>query len=210
MTETACVFCEIIAGTAPATIVREWPDAIAFRPLGPVVEGHILVVPRQHVANAVEKPVVTAATMTRAAQFAAQHGASNILTSTGRAATQSIFHLHIHVIPRATEDQLMVPWGTTGDPQAPHQCKRTEAAEATVARVEALAEKLEGAKTFVFGKDLLTSMLRRALDQPEENAATCTCSSNLMSIHDCAVHGAGLPCSTGCPIHGQPVEGTAG
>lgn len=127
---TACVFCEIIAGAAPATIVRDWPDAIAFLPIGPVAPGHVLVVPRQHVANAIEDPAVTAQTMARAAEFAAGYGASNILTSTGRPATQSVFHLHIHVIPRAANDELMVPWGTTGDPQAPHNCKRARLAEA--------------------------------------------------------------------------------
>jgi histidine triad (HIT) family protein len=135
----ACVFCGIIAGTEPATIVREWPDALAFVPLGPVIPdgGHILVVPRQYVADAVEDPAVTAATMARAAELAAAHEASNILTSVGRAATQSIFHLHVHVIRRAVGDQLMVPWGTTGNPHDPHSCKRSEKAEAEVERLRA-------------------------------------------------------------------------
>lgn len=135
-----CVFCQIVVGAAPAVIAREWPDAIAFRPLGPVTPGHMLVIPRQHVANAIEDPAVTASIMFRAAEFADGYGASNILTSTGRAATQSVFHLHIHVIPRAAGDQLMVPWGTTGDPQAPHQCKRASAAEAALAEVKRLCE----------------------------------------------------------------------
>lgn len=126
-----CVFCRIIAGTEPADIVREWPDAVAFAPLGPVVpDGHVLVVPRRHVADAIAAPAVTAATMLRAAEFAAEHDASNILTSVGRAATQSVFHLHLHVIRRTPGDGLMVPWGTTGNPQDPHSCTRAETAEA--------------------------------------------------------------------------------
>lgn len=137
---TGCVFCGIVAGSEPAAIVREWPDALAFVPLGPVIPdgGHLLVVPRQHVADAVEDPVVTAATMVRAAELAAGHEASNILTSVGRAATQSVFHLHIHVIRRTVGDQLMVPWGTTGNPHDPHSCKRSAAAEADNARLRAL------------------------------------------------------------------------
>lgn len=105
-----CVFCRIVDGSAPAKMVREWADAIAFVPLGPVTDGHVLVVPRQHVADAVEDPAVTAATMARAAEFAAEHEASNLITSIGRAATQSVFHLHIHVVPRVEGDALRLPW----------------------------------------------------------------------------------------------------
>jgi histidine triad (HIT) family protein len=109
---TACVFCGIIAGTEPAVIVRQWPDAIAFIPLRPVVRGHSLVVPRVHVPDAVTNPAVTALTMGRAAELAAAYSASNIVTSVGSAATQSVFHLHLHVIPREAGDRLMLPWST--------------------------------------------------------------------------------------------------
>lgn len=105
-----CVFCDIITGTGPATIVAEWPDAIAFVPLGPVVAGHTLVVPREHVANAIEKPSVTAATMARAAEYAARHDALNLITSVGAAATQTVYHLHVHVVPRVEGDHLALPW----------------------------------------------------------------------------------------------------
>lgn len=142
MSAEACVFCDIVAGTAPAKIVHEWPDSIAFVPLGPVVDGHVLVVPRQHVADAVEDPAVTAMTMARAAELAAEHEASNILTSIGRPATQSVFHLHIHVIRREAGDQLMVPWGTTGNPHDPHSCKRSAQAEAELAAKDAKIERL--------------------------------------------------------------------
>lgn len=120
-----CVFCDIVTGTAPATIVEEWSDAIAIVPLGPVVDGHILVIPRQHVADLAALPQVTAAVMYRAAHYSQRHDSANIITSMGRAATQSIDHLHIHVVPRTTDDGLMVPWGTIhgDDPQAPHWCR---------------------------------------------------------------------------------------
>jgi histidine triad (HIT) family protein len=117
-----CVFCGIVAGTEPATFVRTWKDAVAFVPFNPVSPGHVLVVPREHVRDATESDDVTALTMVRAVELARNLSASNILTSVGTAATQSVFHLHVHVVPRSFGDQLMVPWGTTGDPHAPHWC----------------------------------------------------------------------------------------
>lgn len=48
----SCIFCQIIAGEAPATVVREWDDALAIVPRGPVTPGHTLVIPKQHVAAA--------------------------------------------------------------------------------------------------------------------------------------------------------------
>lgn len=118
-----CVFCQIISGVEHAEIVYSWSDAIAFTPLDPVVSGHVLVVPKVHVRDAVESPAVTAFAMARASELAAAYSASNILTSVGAAATQSVFHLHIHVIPRLTGDQLMIPWGTTGDPHAARESR---------------------------------------------------------------------------------------
>lgn len=125
MTETEpCPFCEINTGRAPATFVHEWSDAIAIVPLNPVTEGHTLVIPKLHVRDAHEDPDVTAATMQRAAQLSGQRWPqANILTSVGPAATQSVFHLHIHIVPRREGDWLMLPWGTAGDPHAPHWCE---------------------------------------------------------------------------------------
>lgn len=125
MTEK-CVFCEIIAGTSPATIVKRWDDAIAFTPLDPVTLGHVLVVPLEHVANFTTDPDVTMRTMARAAMLAREMepaGHWNLITSKGRHATQSVFHLHVHLVPRKMGDQLMLPWGTTGDPHEAHWCK---------------------------------------------------------------------------------------
>lgn len=123
---TPCVFCDIIAGDAPGTIVERWPDAIALAPLGPVVAGHVLIIPRRHVTDFTMSPEVSAATMRRAAEFAGErYDSANVITSKGRAATQSVRHLHVHVVPRAHDDGLMVPWGTVfgDDPQAPHWCR---------------------------------------------------------------------------------------
>lgn len=106
----ACVFCKIIANEAPATIVGEWIDTgtIAIVPLNPVTEGHILVLPKEHVEDALQFPDVTAMTMRRAAMLATRP--CNLITSVGVEASQSVFHLHVHVIPRREGDGLLLPW----------------------------------------------------------------------------------------------------
>jgi histidine triad (HIT) family protein len=110
MTPPGCVFCAIVAGRAPATLVREWPDAIAFRPRQPVTPGHVLVIPREHVMDAGIDPDVSARTMRAAAELADELDAANIITSRGAAATQTVYHLHLHVVPRSHQDGLPLPW----------------------------------------------------------------------------------------------------
>jgi histidine triad (HIT) family protein len=104
-----CPFCEIVAGRAPAEIFHEWDDALAIVPLNPVVDGHLLVIPKIHVADVGHDPEISAATMRRAAELAASQWC-NIITSRGRVATQSVFHLHLHLVPRAENDGLALPW----------------------------------------------------------------------------------------------------
>lgn len=103
-----CVFCEIVAEREPATIVQRFGDAIAFVPLNPVTEGHLLVIPRVHVADAFDSPHYAGVVMQRAVQVA--RPPCNIITSAGREATQSVFHLHLHIVPRREGDGLALPW----------------------------------------------------------------------------------------------------
>jgi histidine triad (HIT) family protein len=105
----ACPFCEIVAGRAPGVLRREWDDALALVPLNPVTPGHTLIIPKAHVANYAEDPDVTSAVMRRAVEYAPA-GASNLITSLGPAATQTVQHLHVHVVPRKTGDGLPLPW----------------------------------------------------------------------------------------------------
>lgn len=110
----ACVFCDIIAGGAPVEWVLRpdfWPDAVAFVPLKPVTEGHCLIAPKVHVRDFAEDPKVFAATARRAAELMRfTNRPMNVITSRGREATQSIFHLHLHLVPRAENDGLALPW----------------------------------------------------------------------------------------------------
>ncbi|WP_251059428.1 MULTISPECIES: HIT family protein [unclassified Streptomyces] len=77
---------------------------------GGVTEGHVMVLPRVHVHDAGTDPEVTAAVMRRAAELMAELPAANLITSKGVAATQSVFHLHVHVVPRQDGDDLPLPW----------------------------------------------------------------------------------------------------
>lgn len=107
-----CPFCRIIAGEAPATVVADWSDALAIEPIGPVTPGHVLVIPKAHVADFTEDPSVTAITMRRAAELAGELGldATNLITSRGAEATQTVYHLHTHLVPRRRGDRLALPW----------------------------------------------------------------------------------------------------
>ncbi|MFJ1900521.1 HIT family protein [Streptomyces sp. NPDC088115] len=101
-----------MAGQAPATLLREWDNAIAIRPRGGVNDGHTLVIPRVHVADWIENPAITGATATRASELAQELGLTvgNLITSAGEEATQSVFHLHLHLVPRQRNDGLPLPW----------------------------------------------------------------------------------------------------
>jgi len=122
---TPCVFCDILDGLSPAVQVQETGTSITIVPLTPVVPGHVLFIPRRHVEDASTDPWLTGQVMMDASAYAARAGGEfNLVTSAGRAATQSVFHLHIHYVPRSTSDQLMLPWGTVygEDPTLPHHC----------------------------------------------------------------------------------------
>lgn len=104
-----CPFCRIILGHDPQDgIVRYWPGAIALRPLNPVTPGHLLVIPTDHVADATIDPLITAATAAYVAELA--EPPCNIITSAGAPATQTVFHLHWHIVPRRLGDGLALPW----------------------------------------------------------------------------------------------------
>lgn len=106
--ENPCIFCEIVAGRAPAKVVGRWAEAIVIVPLNPVTEGHLLVIPTQHVMDARIEPITTGMVMARAASLAPHP--CNLITSVGAEATQTVFHLHVHIVPRREGDGLPLPW----------------------------------------------------------------------------------------------------
>lgn len=103
-----CVFCRIVKGDAPARTVTSWWGAIAIHPLNPVAPNHWLVIPRLHVPDALSDPQVTGMVMAYAASIAPRD--CNLITSVGHYATQTVFHLHVHIVPRKAGDGLPLPW----------------------------------------------------------------------------------------------------
>lgn len=107
-----CPFCRIIAGEAPRDLVYEDEDSIVIVPIGPITEGHVLVIPREHVADVSSSPTASARTVTTTANYLREFsvGPCNVITSKGVEATQSVFHFHAHVVPRSEGDGLALPW----------------------------------------------------------------------------------------------------
>lgn len=106
-----CPFCEIVSGRERITLRGVDNDGVIFTPLNPVTPGHVLVVPHLHVADFTTLPEVTAGVMRLAATYAkAQDVPMNLITSKGEAATQSVMHFHVHLVPRREGDGLHLPW----------------------------------------------------------------------------------------------------
>jgi histidine triad (HIT) family protein len=117
MRDPDCIFCKIVAGELPATIVDEDERTISFMDISPATRGHALVVPRAHTADllSVEPEDLLAVTLAsrRLAERATEKlGADgvNVINSCGSAAWQTVFHFHVHVIPRYHGDPLRLPW----------------------------------------------------------------------------------------------------
>jgi len=110
-TLAACAFCRIVAKADPAEQVWQDERAIVIVPLNPVVPGHVIAIPRRHADDFTEDWLTTSDAMHAAFQYArAMGGPFNLITSRGREATQSVFHLHVHLVPRAAGDGLALPW----------------------------------------------------------------------------------------------------
>jgi len=120
-----CMFCKIVAGEIPAQIIDEGERTVAFMDIAPATRGHALVVPRRHARDLLEiEPAdleaVAVAAQRVAARMPGRLGAEgvNLLNSCGRAAWQTVFHFHVHVIPRYEGDPLQLPWTPAqGDPE---------------------------------------------------------------------------------------------
>jgi histidine triad (HIT) family protein len=112
-----CLFCRIVAGELPATIVDEDERTVTFMDINPATRGHALVVPRAHSADLLEVPAedlgacgLAAQRLARRAKERLQADGVNLLNSCGSAAWQTVFHFHVHVIQRYHDDPLRLPW----------------------------------------------------------------------------------------------------
>jgi histidine triad (HIT) family protein len=105
-----CSFCDrIAAGEYDSANMAQ--SVVNFEPLNPVVPGHRLAVPVRHVQDALADPSLTGEVFEFAAVLGRLAGQPcNLITSAGAAASQTVLHLHVHVVPRAEGDGLLLPW----------------------------------------------------------------------------------------------------
>ncbi|HEX3833138.1 MAG TPA: HIT family protein [Solirubrobacteraceae bacterium] len=117
MRDPDCLFCKIVAGEVPSQRIAEDEKTVSFMDINPATRGHALVIPKEHAVNLLEiEPSDLTAVALAAQQLAkrvpARLGADgvNLINSCGSAAWQTVFHFHVHVIPRYADDPLKLPW----------------------------------------------------------------------------------------------------
>jgi histidine triad (HIT) family protein len=142
----SCVFCAIVAGEAPAIRIYENDGYLAILDIRPFTRGHTLVLPKQHTADLTDTAPQTLADMVTigrrialAARATELADATNIAINDGRAAFQSVPHIHLHVLPRRNGDKLSFAKGMLlrrdGDPETTGQILRD-----ALARIDAGAQ----------------------------------------------------------------------
>lgn len=116
-TPTDCIFCRLIAGNIPSAIVAEDAQTLAFMDLGQVNPGHVLVALRRHAATLLDlTPDEAAAVMRTAHRVALAIRAAfdppglTLLQANGREGDQTVFHFHMHVVPRHADDGITLAW----------------------------------------------------------------------------------------------------
>ncbi|QTI70272.1 HIT family protein [Gordonia polyisoprenivorans] len=126
---TNCIFCAIVAGTAPSVRVSETETTYAFMDIAPGNDGHLLVIPKRHSTDLLDIDAQDLTAVTLEAQRIARAVVGdldadgvNLLNCCGADAWQTVFHFHLHVIPRYADrdrDRLRLPWqpGVPGDRQ---------------------------------------------------------------------------------------------
>jgi histidine triad (HIT) family protein len=117
MVDSNCLFCKIVAGEIPAVKVLEDDVCIAFMDIGPIADGHVLLIPKFHAATLDELPAEQAGDMlkhlpalVRAVKTATSCQGVNVLQNNGPVAHQEIMHVHFHVIGRNEGDAFDFNW----------------------------------------------------------------------------------------------------
>ncbi len=118
MSDTDCLFCKIIVGEIPCFKLYEDTETLAFMDINPANEGHALVIPKEHARDvhsvsdrAITSTVTTAKKIAAAINKTLNPDGLNLLQCNGPAAAQSVFHFHMHVLPRREGDELKLNWG---------------------------------------------------------------------------------------------------
>ena len=116
--EPTCIFCKIVAGTIPCFKLYEDEHSIAFLDINPGNDGHALAIPKAHHPDVYSMPPAllgavaqTAQRVAVAVQKALAPDGMNLVQANGRGAEQSVFHFHLHVLPRKVGDDLKLNWG---------------------------------------------------------------------------------------------------
>ncbi len=136
---TECTFCEIVSGERPADIVLDEPEAVAFLDLRPVFPGHVLLVPRRHVEALDDLPPELVAPLfdaarrlSRAVRVAVE--ADGSFVGVNNYISQSVPHLHVHLLPRRRRDGLHgFFWPRLGYEDEVHRLRTAEAIKAALA-----------------------------------------------------------------------------
>jgi histidine triad (HIT) family protein len=117
VSDPTCIFCKIVAGELPATVVAQDERTVSFMDINPATRGHALVIPRAHSRDLLDiDPQDLSAVAVAAKRLAARASERleadgvNVINSCGAAAWQTVFHFHVHVIPRYDGDPLRLPW----------------------------------------------------------------------------------------------------
>jgi histidine triad (HIT) family protein len=115
--QSNCIFCKIIAGEIPSATVYEDNDFKAIMDIFPAAKGHIIILPKKHSANlfeledeTAEKALLVARKLAKAMKEELNCDGINLLQNNGEAAGQTVFHFHIHLIPRFTGDTVKMTW----------------------------------------------------------------------------------------------------
>lgn len=113
-----CIFCKIIAGEIPSFKLYEDDDTVAFMDINPANDGHALVIPKGHAKDvhavsdeSISRTVITAKKIASAVEKTVSPGGINLVQCNGPAAGQTVFHFHMHVLPRHEGDELKLNWG---------------------------------------------------------------------------------------------------
>jgi histidine triad (HIT) family protein len=117
MAEADCLFCGIVAGSIPSETIDSDERTVAFMDINPATPGHALVVPREHSADLLEigpedltATALAAQRLARRMKDVLEADGVNLINACGAAAWQTVFHFHIHVVPRYEDDPLKLPW----------------------------------------------------------------------------------------------------